>query len=279
MILDLTIGFNELDLFIIRFEELDNVVDRFILIEATHTHSGKPKPLYFSDWKNGVTTHNGMTFGDMIDVNKVDLYVWDNSGYPNDNAGAWLRENLQRELLLQTVQNYSDDTLAMLSDMDEIPRASALQEWLHAVGESLVDSNGVWRFAQTLSYLYMNTDAGIWNGTKIFPLSIPRASKSQKPMTDEIRYRPEHQIAGTIYNGGWHFSSCGGLARVREKFDSYAHTEMQAKTNDDIADSLTRIVDPFNKNSLTVRLIDFLPFYVQRNIDYFRSQGYIYDFS
>lgn len=279
MILDLTIGFNELDLFIMRFSELDSIVDKFILIEATHTHSGKPKPLYFSDWKNGVTTHNGMTFGEMIDVNKVDLYVWDNSGYPNDNAGAWLRENLQRELLIQTVENYPDDTLAMLSDMDEIPRASALEQWLHAVGESLVDSNGVWRFAQTLSYLYMNTDAGIWNGTKIFPLSIPRASKSDKPMTDEIRYRPEHGIAGTVGNGGWHFSSCGGFERVRTKFNSYAHTEMQLKTDDDINDSLARLVDPFNKNPLTVTDVNTLPQYVQENIAYFKKQGYIYDFS
>lgn len=267
MILDLTIGFNEIDLFKIRYNELKDIVDRFIVIEAHCTHSGKPKPLYFSEWRaDGDST---------VDFSKIDIFVWDNIGYPNDNAGAWLRENLQRELLLYAVKDYPDDTLVMLSDMDEIPRAHVLDQWLHAHSESLINTNGVWRFEQELSYLYFNTTAGKWCGTKIFPLSIPRASKSDKPMTDEIRYRPEHQIAGTIQNGGWHFSSCGGLDRVRTKFDAYAHTEMQAKTNDDIRDSLERIVHPFNKEPLTVQSISFLPEYVQANIAYFTEQGYI----
>lgn len=279
MIIDLTTGFNELDLFAIRYHELEDIVDKFIIIEATHTHSGLPKPFYFSDWKNGVTTHNGITFRNAFDANKIDIYGWDNSGYPNDNAGAWLRENVQRELLLNAVGHYPDDTIALLSDMDEIPRASTLEQWLHAVGEQLVDSNNVWRFEQSLSYLYFNTTAGNWHGTKIFPLSVPRNSTLERPMTHGIRYLPEHQFGGTIQNGGWHFSSCGGLERVRTKFDSYAHTEMQLKTTDDIDDSLQRLVDPFHKNPLTLQLMQFLPEYVQKNIDYFRSQGYIYDFS
>lgn len=272
MILDLTIGFNELDLFRIRYDELKDIVDKFIIVEAHCTHSGKPKPLYFSEWAARLGDDD---IDADIDWDKIEIFVWDNTGYPNDNAGAWLRENIQRELLLNAVQDYPDTTLVMLSDMDEIPNADSLRQWLHAVSENLVDINGVWRFEQTLSYLYMNTTAGKWNGTKIFPLELPRSSASQRPMTDEIRYRPEHGIAGTILNGGWHFSSCGGFNAVRMKFNSYAHTEMQLKTDDDINDSLARLVDPFNKNPLTVTDVNTLPQYVQENIVYFKKQGYI----
>lgn len=43
--------FNELDLLEIRLEELSSVVDWFVLVEATRTFSGRPKPLYFEENK------------------------------------------------------------------------------------------------------------------------------------------------------------------------------------------------------------------------------------
>ncbi len=42
--------FNELDILRIRIEELKDVVDKFILVEATKTHSGNPKPLYYQEF-------------------------------------------------------------------------------------------------------------------------------------------------------------------------------------------------------------------------------------
>ena len=36
----------ELDLLELRLHELDAVVDYFVLVEATHTFSGQPKPLH-----------------------------------------------------------------------------------------------------------------------------------------------------------------------------------------------------------------------------------------
>ena len=44
--------FNELDLLEIRLNELNDVVDYFVLVEATTTYSGKPKELYFQKNKD-----------------------------------------------------------------------------------------------------------------------------------------------------------------------------------------------------------------------------------
>src|SRR5437660_7612942 len=44
--------FNELDLLEIRLIELNGLVDYFVLVEATRTHTGFPKPLYFTEHKN-----------------------------------------------------------------------------------------------------------------------------------------------------------------------------------------------------------------------------------
>ncbi|MHC4316254.1 MAG: hypothetical protein ACYSW3_27740 [Planctomycetota bacterium] len=52
MINDCFMFFDELMLLEIRLKELDPVVDRFVLVEATHTHSGKPKRLYYDEVKD-----------------------------------------------------------------------------------------------------------------------------------------------------------------------------------------------------------------------------------
>ena len=48
---DCFIFYNELDLLEIRLKTLDSVVDHFVLVEATKTHRGKDKPLYFEENK------------------------------------------------------------------------------------------------------------------------------------------------------------------------------------------------------------------------------------
>ena len=45
MIYDCFCFFNELDLLEIRLNELNPVVDKFVLVEATMTHNGDKKPL------------------------------------------------------------------------------------------------------------------------------------------------------------------------------------------------------------------------------------------
>lgn len=277
MIYDLSLGFNELDFFRIRYNELKDIVDKFVIVEATHTHRGDPKEPYFTQLKNMLGEDD---IDADIDWDKVEVILWDNgpSFCPTTPEYAWVRENFQRETLgIWVMRHCAPDDFVMLSDMDEIPKGTSLQEWLNAVKEKVVNPHGVWRFEQDLTYLYFNTIAGKWNGTKIFPAHMLTEMQSDKPMTDLVRYRPENLIAGTIKDGGWHFSSCFGLQRVRLKFDSYAHTELSEKTNEDIQDSLDRKVDPFHKNPMTVVDCNFLPHYVLENITYFRDKGCIAD--
>jgi len=49
MIYDCFTFFNELDLLEIRLNVLKDVVDRFVLVEATQTFTGRPKPLYYKE--------------------------------------------------------------------------------------------------------------------------------------------------------------------------------------------------------------------------------------
>ena len=49
MIYDCVPLFQELDLLELRLRELAPVVDRFVIVEANKTHSGKDKPLHFME--------------------------------------------------------------------------------------------------------------------------------------------------------------------------------------------------------------------------------------
>ena len=44
--------FNEFELLEIRLNELDSVVDKFVLVEASKTHQGKEKPLFYNENKD-----------------------------------------------------------------------------------------------------------------------------------------------------------------------------------------------------------------------------------
>ncbi len=44
--------FNELELLHLRFLEYFNYVDYFVIVEATKSHTGKLKPLYFQELYN-----------------------------------------------------------------------------------------------------------------------------------------------------------------------------------------------------------------------------------
>lgn len=52
MIYDCFSFFNEIELLEIRLNILENTVDRFVIVEANHTHSGQPKEFIFENNKD-----------------------------------------------------------------------------------------------------------------------------------------------------------------------------------------------------------------------------------
>lgn len=266
MIIDIVPAFNEVELFQIRYHELKPFVNKFVIIESTHTHAGNEKPLYFTEWLKT----------QQCDIS-AEVVIFDATNFaPLTNEYAWMRENAQREMARLWVERalnsgaIPEDAEIMLSDMDEIPRADCLNTY------PALNHGIIYACEQDLSYLYLNTRAGKWNGTKLSTAAtienLPRMGVQS--MTMLMRYAPDVTV---IPNCGWHFSSCGGFDRVRHKFNNYAHTEMQYEQPDErIRDSLVRVVDPFHGNPLEVVGLDVMPTYVQENIQFFKDKGFWY---
>jgi beta-1,4-mannosyl-glycoprotein beta-1,4-N-acetylglucosaminyltransferase len=232
MIYDCFTLFNELELLELRLNELGEVVDKFILVEATRTHSNQPKPLYYQENRSRFSAFHDK----IIHVIADDL--------PNAK-NAWVLENYQRNCIARGLVNCRPDDWILVSDLDEIPRASVVKKSsgqipfydtffsnaVHGALSSrltqkiffrkglrrLLRKNHpfVWRFEHTLYRYFMNTRS----------LREPRCYG-----TVMLRYRDftcanelRHSGYKTIPDAGWHFTYIGGVDRVREKIAAYAH--------------------------------------------------------
>ena len=114
-IYDCFIFYNELDLLEIRLNELNDVVDGFVLVEAERSHQNKPKPLFFQNNKNRYEKF----------LPKIkNIIVSENLFVDND---AWRNEKLQRNTITVGLSDLADDDLVIVSDADEIPSKQSVQ--------------------------------------------------------------------------------------------------------------------------------------------------------
>ena len=142
MVYDCFSFFNELDLLEIRLNVLKDVVDRFVLVEAVRTHTGKEKPLFFKE--------NEARFAEFSD-RIIHITVTDFSSVqsmPESRRRAWFIENLQRNSIVEGLSCAKDDDVVMISDVDEIPKPEAVKR--------AVSLGGVVRLGMKSCNYYLN---------------------------------------------------------------------------------------------------------------------------
>lgn len=237
MVVDCFTFFNELDLLEIRLNELNQVVDKFVLVEATRTHQFKPKPLFYNENKERFKD-----FHHKIIHVIVDQYP------PNPENTPWIYERYQRNMIAEGLKGFADDDFIMVSDLDEIPRPDSVLQ--------AKKNNGMSIFIQDCYYYFINCinsspqgneEPYKWTGTvmarkklvdKFSPqflrdVSIQALSANAPRMVSRMVWKwwkfknltfkgmPVH----FMQNAGWHFSYLGGVERIIAKIESFAHNE------------------------------------------------------
>jgi beta-1,4-mannosyl-glycoprotein beta-1,4-N-acetylglucosaminyltransferase len=234
MIYDCFTFFNELELLELRLHELAGVVDRFVLVEATKTHSNRSKPLYYQE--------NRARFGEfhhqIIHIIVDDL--------PDAN-NPWVLENYQRNCIARGLSHCRPDDLVLVSDLDEIPRATTVakvsremrfrddffSKGVHTALNSRLAHNifhrrglrrtlrnhhpFVLKFRQPLYRYFLNCQSvqpPFTQGTRMLHFR-------DFSCAEEMR----HSGCKIVENGGWHFSFMGGAERIQAKLAAYAHQE------------------------------------------------------
>lgn len=195
MIWDCFTFFNELELLDIRLNILDKYVDKFVLVEGTITHSCKPKPLYFDQYKSLYKKF----------LNKIIHIVVEDMPI---NKDYWIPERFQRNAISRGLVNASATDIILISDLDEIPRPTKFLE---------IRSTGISIFLMDYYVYYLNSrspDEPYWNmGTRAVHMG-EMVSPQETRMWGSNRTPIGNKFA--IFNGGWHFSYTGGLERVQE---------------------------------------------------------------
>lgn len=235
-VFDLFPFFNELDVLEIRLNELDPIVDCFVICESEETYGGDKKPRYLQDnfARFAAFRHK------IVHIVLPKLYPQYSKGTLHQNVpGAKAsdirtlgreREAYQRDQILDPFLkrcNPQDDDLVIFSDCDEIPSRAAVERilpWIH--------HNGIHRFKQRSFYYNVNTliDYGrdVCSRARIGEV---RDIKAVGGLMNFRKYKVLEKFA--IENGGWHFSYFGGTAdKIREKVAALSPFLAEYKTLD-----------------------------------------------
>lgn len=224
MIYDCFQFFNELDLLEIRLHELSNVVDKFVLVEATKTHAGRPKPLYYKENRKRFEEFYSRILHIVVEnmpITNLEIQAclsgqdrhWIESKYQVEDS--WVRERYQRNAIMRGLVDASPEDIIIISDADEIVKASKLV----GIEDTLcAGSNAV---EQTLNTYYVNWQCTNmpWWGSKI----IRKKYLVGETTPSEVRFHTPAQCY--IRDGGWHFNFLGGADSIRQKLRAYAHQE------------------------------------------------------
>jgi len=237
--------YNELELLEIRLNELKDVVDKFILVESTATFTGKPKPLYFQE--------NKERFKEFLP--KIINVAIDGAG-----GDPWSREKNTRNKMLDYLRDCVDNDVIIISDIDEIPSASAVAFYTPDMGLRC--------FKQRLYYYYFNCYLFKWFLAKILPYGFLKMTTPSKVRNTAVDF---------IANGGWHFSFQGGVDSIIEKIQAWSHQEFnipEIKNREHIEKAMNEPSDLFGRPKIKLKFVPLdvtFPKYVIENKEKFKT--------
>lgn len=200
----------EFDTLEIRFNILSPFVDKFVICEGTETFSGKWKPLYwaerdrdrFEEWEDKVIFVVVKGYRD----DEIDGLVTDEINY----SLPFFRAFYQKECLRKGLFNAKDEDLIYYGDVDEIWTPQEVDDRVY----NLEQLNYCYYLNNRSSEKWVGTVVGKWGTMKTKTLKHWRANHDN-----------------VLPNGGWHFTSQGGVEQVRHKLDSYDHQEFNTDEN------------------------------------------------
>lgn len=262
MIYDCFTFYNEFDLLELRFRELNDYVDHFVIVEADRTFQNKEKPLYFT----------GDLPNPRWDEYREKLIVIQVVNMP-DGEDAWARERHQRDAILYGVQKANPDDIIMIGDVDEIPRPETIEKLRNS-------TESVWGFRMPLfnfkfNYMMVTQDLySVWSGAVRFSaLDSPENFRLMRHTLNGCPYNFSDGNVAIIEHAGWHFTYLGNEEFARTKIQSFSHAETNKPEILDqlnIEDSICRGTGIIRTNNdyrfSVVAVDDYLPKTIVNNL-------------
>ena len=194
-----------------RLNILNDVVDYFVLVEATHTHVGKEKPLFYKENKQLFEKFNHKIIHIIVDDFP--------HKYPNidfEKEEQWINERYQRDCISRGLDKLSlqiNDVIT-ITDLDEIPNPKILEQI--KTDEIIVDINII-----EMDFYYYNLNSKmdhLWHHAKMFTFKKYNELNIE---CDKIRF----YNCPIIKNAGWHLSYFGNEKFIKNKLENFSHQE------------------------------------------------------
>jgi len=288
-IFDCTTFFNENLMLEVRFNILNEFVDKFVISEAKYSHSGEKKKLNFNF--NKFKEFKKKIIYLVVDNEPESLIYKKNEGeikLENDNdkrANSIKRISHQRNKLLSGLEDADDEDYIFYSDNDEIPNFEKFD-----VKKS---TNKIIMFKQNLFYYKFNLlcDRANWYGTKgcqkkhLKSFSWLREIKTRKYPAyrlDTFFSKYKFMDVKIIDDGGWHFSQLMSPKDIQIKLtNSEDHFEykLAGKHLSDIEDLVKRKVIIYDHKAKTADYkfskefelktlsMEYMPLFLRKNVN------------
>jgi hypothetical protein len=205
--------YNELELLDIRFAEMYDHVDFFVIVEATTTFQNNIKPLFFEENKDRYKKY----------LDKVIHVV---TTLPQDH-NPWINETAQRNDILKGLIGADPTDLILISDVDEIIRGSVLDY----IRQDPVDYY-LFRmpyFNLRFNYLLINEPESyfIWaTGCRRQFLNSPEELRLLRKQSMDYGYALRTNRLEVIEHSGWHFTYLGSADFIKNKIVNFSHMEL-----------------------------------------------------
>ena len=257
----------------IRFETLNNDVDKFIIIEGNRYFNGDKKTKFF----------NLNKFEKF--KNKIEYYFIED--FPKHNGNNFVYEHYQRNQIKRGFSGLEPNDIVLLSDADEIPNLK---------NKKFLDYDSA-VFLQNMYYYKFNIH--FYKGLKWKNKSAgTRSCKFKFFETAETMrgfrvknipwWRFDRKIKRHVeFDGGWHFSFLMDVKGISEKLMRFnheiAHLHKHRKYDinnllnvNNIQKRIIEFKDPYNRDAVKlkkVKIDNTFPKYILENIN--KLSGYI----
>lgn len=227
MIYDCFLYYDEDMLLELRLNTLNEVIDKFVIVESTHSFTGIPKPLNFNIDK----------FPEFKD--KIIYVVYDSlpklkNGVEGEND-AWANEAATRNATMRGLRDAKDDDIIIISDVDEIFTPEAIKQinpkklcttfhmnfFNYQFNLQVFNKDGSPRLC-TLPRATTLRNLRDRFGGNAFDFRNVKSTKIYKDFLSRLTFKYRNKI---VKNAGWHFSWVMSPERISKKMSTISHTE------------------------------------------------------
>ena len=222
-IIDCTTYYSEDLMLDVRFNILNQYVDKFIITESKFSHSGAKKSLNFN-------IDNFPKFKDKIQYlvieNEPEGINTSSNSSSTKRMNSLLRIEQSYNFMFDAIKDASDNDLICLSDNDEIPNFNS--------SHFKNSQNDIYIFKQLFFYYKFNLfyDLMPWYGTKackkkkLLSFSWLRNLKNRKyPFwrLDTLFSNSKQTNLKIVDDGGWHFTNLKTAEEIYTKLSNFGH--------------------------------------------------------